>query len=75
MPTENSWLSFAGYQMLTKDLRFQANACTHCDTRNCPPSRFSIDAKPGCRALRLGRGGAAGAWLRLHLKRPHVAHL
>jgi len=25
--------------------------------------------------LRLGRGGAVGAWLRLHLKRPDVARL
>jgi hypothetical protein len=28
----------------------------------------------GVQVLRFGLGGAAGAWLRLHLKRPHCLH-
>jgi hypothetical protein len=65
MPTVNRWLSFAGHQMLTKGMRFEANQRTNCGIRNCSPVRFSLDTKPGCSALRLGRGGAAGALVRI----------
>jgi hypothetical protein len=65
MPTVNRWLSFAGHQMLTKGMRFEANQRTNCGIRNCSPVRFSLDTKPSCRALRLRREGAAGALARI----------
>jgi hypothetical protein len=57
MPTVNRWLSFAGHQMLTNVLGFQANQRTECAIRNRSPVRFAIDTKPDCGALSTKKSG------------------